>query len=76
MAEFLWKDCQKFSSFVVEAGAGSNALRNVVLYSKSFWMVSCCTEVFLPGSNYYLFAFGLVTLYARFETKAFKQSRN
>ena len=31
MAEFLWKDGRKFSIFKAEAGAGDNALRNVVL---------------------------------------------
>ena len=31
MAEFLWKDSRKFSSFTAEAGAGGSALRDVVL---------------------------------------------
>ena len=31
MADLLWKDGQKFSSFTAGAGAGDNALRNVVL---------------------------------------------
>ena len=31
MAEFLWKDGRKFSSFTAEAEAGSNVLRNVIL---------------------------------------------
>ena len=70
------KDHQKFSSHVAEVGAGSYALANVVLYSKSFWMVSCSTEIFLPGSNNHTFAFGVVTLFAGFEMMGFNQSRN
>lgn len=60
MAEFLWEDGRKFSSFEAETGAGDNKLRNVGLQSKLFWMVSCSTQIFLPGSNNQAFAYSLV----------------
>lgn len=67
MTEFLYKDGQKFSRFTAEAVADGNALRNVVLQSKSFWMVSCCKEALLLGSNNQAFAYGLLTWYVGFE---------
>ena len=70
MTEFLYKDGQKFSRFTAEAVADGNALRNVVLQSKSFWMVSCCKEALLPSTNNQAFAYGVVTLYVGLETSS------
>ena len=60
MAEFLWEDGRKFSSFVAEPGSGDNKFRNVVLQSKLFWMVSCSAQILLPGSNNQAFAYSVV----------------